>query len=527
MSYKLISSSYPQLMTKIQASQIEYVDVVIIGGGIAGISIAEFLARHSRLSIKVLDSAPQLGTFASGKLEGWFHTGALYSGHDDAQTFINCVNSLEDLINLYSSYFSEQCNIDITETKPNFFTPAVIPNSKGWFYDRPVYLIHPNKNSPEISLSGLKSDSVYLEIQRNRVLGRLENAYGQQHNWLQNGCCLAPIYGQIEGYEGLSCSLRSSTESIDNLCRRFDHYYGLKKSNYEVIKTLDCSMNTTGIMTTLVASAMERGVTFETGVTVDKLLIDSYGKVKIKSILCHTENGFSKRLKAKLFVFTVGKGFESFLSDLQIRAKLKRSRSAMVVAQPALSDTNFVRMSTKKKFHFNHFVHNCEIGAEKFVYSLLADSSYTNDDLINEEFEVDIEPILDSAEQYFGKDQLYSRNLFSYECVKTEFISQEEQKRRYSYWIESNPNSNYLCVLPGKFSFFPTVAFQSYRRIKTLINFEEFVEKSTFVPDVKVMEEANKLIADYYPMKVIVEAQNCTAINNNLNLSNLSNLSNL
>ena len=521
MSYKLISSSYPQLMTKIQASQIEYVDVVIIGGGIAGISIAEFLARHSRLSIKVLDSAPQLGTFASGKLEGWFHTGALYSGHDDAQTFINCVNSLEDLINLYSSYFSEQCNIDITETKPNFFTPAVIPNSKGWFYDRPVYLIHPNKNSPEISLSGLKSDSVYLEIQRNRVLGRLENAYGQQHNWLQDGCCLAPIYGQIEGYEGLNCSLRSSTESIDNLCRRFDHYYGLKKSNYEVIKTLDCSMNTTGIMTTLVASAMERGVTFETGVTVDKLLIDSYGKVKIKSILCHTENGFSKRLKAKLFVFTVGKGFESFLSDLQIRAKLKRSRSAMVVAQPALSDTNFVRMSTKKKFHFNHFVHNCEIGAEKFVYSLLADSSYTNDDLINQEFEVDIEPILDSAEQYFGKDQLYSRNLFSYECVKTEFISQEEQKRRYSYWIESNPNSNYLCVLPGKFSFFPTVAFQSYRRIKTLINFEEFVEKSTFVPDVKVMEEANKLIADYYPMKVIVEAQNCTAINNNLNLSNL------
>ena len=122
-------------MTKIEVSQIEYVDVIVIGGGIAGISIAEFLARHSRLSIKVLDSAPQLGTFASGKLEGWFHTGALYSGHDDAQTFINCVNSLEDLINLYSSYFSEECNIALTETKPNFFTPAVIPNSKGWFND--------------------------------------------------------------------------------------------------------------------------------------------------------------------------------------------------------------------------------------------------------------------------------------------------------------------------------------------------------------------------------------------------------
>ncbi len=495
-------------MTKIQASQIEYVDVIIIGGGIAGISIAEFLARHSRLSIKVLDNAPQLGTFASGKLEGWFHTGALYSGHDDAQTFINCVNSLEDLINLYSSYFSEQCNIALTETKHNFFTPAVIPNSNGWFNDKPVYLIHPRKNSPEISLSGLKSDSVYLEIQRNRVLGRLETAYGQQHNWLQNGNCLAPIYAEVEAYEGLNCSLRHSTETIDNLCRRFDNSYGLENSNYEIIKTLDCSMNTTAIMRTLVASAMERGVTFETGVTIDKLLIDSYGKIQIKSLLCRTQNSFSKRLKARLFIFAVGKGFEPFLSDLQVRAKLKRSRSAMVVGQPALTDTNFVRMSTKRKFHFNHFVHNCEIGAEKFVYSMLADSSYTNDDPINREEEVDIEQILDSAERYFGKDKLYSRNLFSYECIKTEFISQEEQKRRYSYWIESNPNSNYLCVLPGKFSFFPTVAFQSYQRIKTLINFEECVDKSTFAPDVKVMEEAKKLIADSYPVKIINEAIN-------------------
>ena len=40
------------------------------------------------------------------------------------------------------------------------------------------------------------------------------------------------------------------------------------------------------------------------------------------------------------------------------------------------------------------------------------------------------------------------------------------------------------------------------------------MEKKTFVPDVKVIEEANKLIADSYPMKII---RNCSAINNNLN----------
>ncbi|MGK7956420.1 MAG: FAD-dependent oxidoreductase, partial [Crocosphaera sp.] len=54
-------------MNPLQVSEIEYVDVVVIGGGIAGVSIAEFLARHSNLSIKLLEKAPQLGTLASGK----------------------------------------------------------------------------------------------------------------------------------------------------------------------------------------------------------------------------------------------------------------------------------------------------------------------------------------------------------------------------------------------------------------------------------------------------------------------------
>lgn len=488
-------------MKPLQVSEIEYVDVVVIGGGIAGVAIAEFLARHSNLSIKLLEKAPQLGTLASGKLEGWYHTGALYSGQDDAQTFINCVNGLEDLINLYSPYFKEQCNVNLVEKNTNFFSPNICPNSKGWFNDAPVYLIHPQEDAPEIRSSRLKSDAIQINIQRNRVLGRLEVAYGKQHNWLVNDQCLAPTYKQVENYEKLDCSLKDSTEIIRNLCSQFDESYNMAPSNYDFIKTLDCSMHTSRILQDLVGSCLSRGVTFETGIKINKLLIDGYGKLRIKSLLCETQEGRSKRLKAKLFIFAVGEGFEPFLKDLQVRAKLKRSRSAMVVAYPALVDTNFVRMSTKTRFHFNHFVQQRELGHEKYIYSLLADSGYANDDSNDG---VDIEPILESAERYFGKEKLYSRQLYSYECVKTEFINQEEQKRRYSYWIESDEDSNYMCVLPGKFSFFPTVAYQAYQRIKTLLDFEETQPKYAFQSNLNIETKANQLVAESYPMHIFL-----------------------
>lgn len=488
-------------MNSIQASEIEYVDVVVVGGGIAGIAITEFLSRHSNLTIKVLEKSLKLGNLASGKLEGWFHTGALYSGQDDAQTFINCVNGVEDIINLYSPYFLENCNINLTEKSSNFYSPSIIPNPQGWFNNQPVHIIHPQADAPEISSSRLKSDTVHINIQRNRVLGRLEVAYGKQHNWKSNNSCIAPSYAQVENYEGLSCSLRRSTETVRNLCSQFDNTYGIKPSNYEVLHTLDCSMNTSRIIKDLVASCLNQGVMFETGVSIDKLLIDRYGPIRLKSLICKTRQGLPKRLKAKLFIFTVGEGFEPFLADLQVRARLKQSRSAMVVAHPALVDDNFVRMSTKDRFHFNHFVQQREKGGKKFIYSMLANSGYAKD---GEPEDVDIEPILESAERYFGKEKLHNRQLFSYECVKTEFISEEEQKRRYSYWIESNPKSNYLCVLPGKFSFFPTVAYQAYQRIKTLINFEESSPKTVFnsITLKEVKEQAETLVADSYPLQI-------------------------
>lgn len=489
-------------MPNSKASVINNVDIAILGGGIAGVAIAEYLARHTTLSIQLLEQAPQLGSGSSGKLEGWFHTGALYSGQDDGQTFVNCVNGIEDLINRYRDYFSPRCNLGLQEYAPGQFRPAIEAQTKGWFDPNPVYLIHPQGHCPEVQRSGLKGDRVQMELQLRRVVGRLERAYGQQFNWQGAAqlTCVAPGYDYLESYEGTDCSLLAQPETIQGYCRNFDQSYGLDPSHYAFLKSLDCAMDTQAILQDLTASALAHGVAIATGITLQQLNTDRYGPVRINSVLYDDDQGERHYLKAQVFIFAVGAGFEPILSTLQVRAKLKRSRSMMIVAYPAVCEQNFVRMSTKNPYHFNHFLQRAVLPSHgnPLPYSMVANSGYSpdTDDAVG-----DIEPLLDAAERYFGKKHLYDRQLWSYDCVKTEFISDDEQKRRYSYWIEADPHSNYLCVLPGKFSFFPTVALQTFQRLTTLLAFDK--RSTPSVVRESHQTQAAQLVARPYPHQLL------------------------
>lgn len=484
-------------------SQIEAVDAVIVGGGIAGIAIAEYLARHSSLRLRVLEQAPRLGLGSSGKLEGWFHTGGLYSGQDDGQTFMNCVNSLEDLLNHYAPYFGARCNFRLQETAPAVWEPQIFPCADGWFNPNPVYLIHPQSHCPELSRSGLQGDRVQMELQRQRVFRRLEAAYGGRHNWSRGEKCLAPTYAQVEQETGLpAVSLLTENLALQDYCRRFDQSFQQPPSDYAFLRCQDAAMDTYAILRDLTASALSRGVEFETGITLEKMNGDRYGPVRLKSLVYRGAGGERKHLKAQIFIFAAGESLGPILEELHLRARLKRNLSAMIVAYPALSEVNFVRMSAKNAFHFNHFVQSVQRRGKKLTYSLLANSGYAGADSPEN---ADIEPLLDSAERYFGAEALYNRRLWGYDCVKTELVSDDEQKRRYSYWIESAPNSNYLCVLPGKFSFFPTVALQTFQRLKSLIPVPVLTPAESPRLSSTVLAEAEKLVGLPYPQQLLEE----------------------
>jgi hypothetical protein len=208
-------------------------------------------------------------------------------------------------------------------------------------------------------------------------------------------------------------------------------------------------------------------------------------------------------LKAKLFVFAVGTGFDRYVQELRLSARLQVSHSAVVVAWPTLSTINFARMSIKSKFHFNHLVQR-GIGKQgPLQFSMLANSGFLDQDAHVAEKVADIDTILEAAERYLGHEALRARKLYSYDCAKTEFLSHEEEKRRYSYWIEHPHGSNYMSVLPGKFSFFPTVAYQTYLRIQALLHLNGAVHRPAYRSDPLREQRARELVADPFPVQLL------------------------
>jgi hypothetical protein len=421
---------------------------------------------------------------------------------------MNCVNAIEDLVNHYGGYFRDRCNLTCQERSAGIFVPMVRPQAEGWFNDPPVFYIHPTPDAPEISMSHFKNDAVLLGIQRQRVLARLEAAFGMQHNWHLAGGCQAPTYAQIEGYRGDACSLRDSSGILADICRRFDQSFSLPPSTYDILKSSDVSLNTALIMRDLVASALANGVEFETGVTIENLVLDRFGTMRVNSLLCRGQRRFPMHLKAKLFVFAVGAGFDRYLQELQLRVRLQVSHSAMVVAWPALSTINFARMSIKPKFHFNHVLQRAMGAHSALQFSMLANSGFLAQNANVAEKVADIDAILEMAERYFGREALYTRKLYAYECAKTEFLSEEEEKRRYSYWIEHPRDTNYIGVVPGKFSFFPTVAYQTYLRIKELLQLEARVHRTPYQADPQSVQLTKQLVADAYPVQILTAELN-------------------
>ena len=101
-------------------------DWIIVGGGIAGISIAEILSREGH-SVALIEKNKKLASVATKEFHEWVHTGSLYTlVEDQMKTLKYILGSLDDLLEFYSSYK----NMNISPTDKGL---EINESKEGWF----------------------------------------------------------------------------------------------------------------------------------------------------------------------------------------------------------------------------------------------------------------------------------------------------------------------------------------------------------------------------------------------------------
>jgi hypothetical protein len=64
-------------------------------------------------------------------------------------------------------------------------------------------------------------------------------------------------------------------------------------------------------------------------------------------------------------------------------------------------------------------------------------------------------------------------------------------------------DESYISVLPGNFSFFPTVAYQTCLRIKELLDFKEKPFSINYAEHGQALEPVAALVADHYLLRIL------------------------
>jgi len=101
-------------------------DWIVVGGGIAGISIAEILTRQGH-SVAIVEKNKKLASVATREFHEWVHTGSLYTlVKDQMKTLKYILGSLDDLLEFYSSYK----NMNLSPTEKGLL---IIDQNNGWF----------------------------------------------------------------------------------------------------------------------------------------------------------------------------------------------------------------------------------------------------------------------------------------------------------------------------------------------------------------------------------------------------------
>ncbi len=378
-------------------------DWIIVGGGIAGISLSEILTREGH-SVALIEKKNKLASVTTREFHEWFHTGSLYTLlKDDMKTLKYILGSLDDLLEFYSSF--SKMNLQPSENGLK-----INDVEKGWFSPNYINFKYKLKNR-KLILPWL-----YIIARSAALIDGIK-----KHDWLRRRA------GILESV---------TSEYYSPIVKNFFKIL-MSNEKFFKIKTTDFTTNSRYLLRDMVATAIKNGLEIFTNNELLEI------KSSNNAIVANCSNG---DFEGKNMAVCLGGEIEKF-SDL----KINKSYAPIAVVKNVKPETeSFVELDIFKK--------NCiNIVTKGKTFGLIGGISLSKkhevqkyfDFMINEHKKIN--PEIQVLEKYIG--------------IKNE-ISKKKENRNYLFHINPlKKYKNVWSVIPGKFTLAFSLAPEFYRLV--------------------------------------------------------------
>ena len=374
---------------------------IVVGGGVAGISLSEILTREGH-SVALIEKKDKLASATTREFHEWFHTGSLYTLlKDDMKTLKYILGSLDDLLEFYSSF--PKMNL-----RPTDKGLKIADNNKGWFSPNYINFKYRLKNR-KLILPWLYTIA--------RSIALIDGI--RKHDWLRRRA------GILE-----SVTTEYYFSILKNLLKIV-----ASSNKFYTIETTDFTTNSRDLLKDMIATAEKNGLEI---FTKNELLEI---KNSNNNIIANCSND---NFQAKNMVVCLGDEIEKF-SDL----KINKSYAPIAVVKNIKADTkSFVELDCFKKNCINIVTKGKSFGLIGGIsLSKKVEVQKYFDFMINEHKKLN--PGIEILEKYIG--------------VKNE-IFQKKENRNYLFHINpSRKYKNVWSVIPGKFTLVFSMAPEFYR----------------------------------------------------------------
>jgi hypothetical protein len=371
---------------------------VIVGTGIAGLSLAEILSRNN-YKVILLESQERIGGEASLATQKWYHSGWFYAALPNPSAMVGCFNALHLYKSVYEEVFPGFINLRLDGKNIEY-----LENENGWFTDERIHYFYA-MSTHEFSLPMKICWPIYFSLFPMR---RLRGFYN---------------FESIDDLDELAKDLLNLWEKDQEGYRR-----------YRCIRTTDAKIQTERVTRALV-SALSKDAEIITNASFS---------------LKEEGNGTTITIEGRpytpdLLILASGKSVPAHLKQINkgaIASMIKSVKCPIVILKETLDLPDFIRFTP----NLLHMINHIKFDIEGFGKVSTIGSYYR--------FPVEENPDLSFFESvmcsWFGKTGEDVLN--SYYGIKTEFVGRKE--RRYNHAIV-RVNQNTFFALAGKFCQFP------------------------------------------------------------------------